>query len=114
VHSKKCAATILRNEGWDVVHTGEIGLSRATDAYILEYATKENRIIVTLDADFHAILAVGNLSKPSVIRIRLERLKGQDIANLLKKIWPKVQPDIDAGAMVTVTEKVIRMKSIPI
>ena len=39
----RSAATVLRNGGWDVIHTGEIGLSRAMDAYILEYATNENR-----------------------------------------------------------------------
>jgi predicted nuclease of predicted toxin-antitoxin system len=110
----RSAATILRNGGWDVVHTGEIGLSRAMDAYILEYATNENRIIVTLDADFHSILAVEGLDKPSVIRIRLEGLKSREMATLLQKIWPKIQPEVDAGAMVAVTEKSIRIKSLPI
>ena len=110
----RSAATILRNGGWDAVHTGEIGLCRATDAYLLEYARNENRTIVTLDADFHAILAVESLSKPSVIRIRLEGLKGREMATLLQKIWSKIQPEVDAGAMVTVTEKSIRIKSLPI
>ena len=110
----RSAATILRNGSWGVVHTGEIGLSRAMDAYILEYATNENRIIVTLDADFHSILAVEGLDKPSVIRIRLEGLKGLEMATLLQKIWPKIKTEIDAGAMVTVTEKSIRIKSLPV
>ena len=110
----RSAATILRNGGWDVVHTGEIGLSRAKDAYILKYAMNENRIIVTLDADFHSILAVGGLDKPSVIRLRLEGLKGREMATLLQKIWSKIQPEVDAGAMVTVTENSIRVKKIPI
>ena len=110
----RSAVEILRNGGWDVVHTGEIGLSRATDACILECAEKENRIIVTLDADFHNILAVEGLEKPSVIRIRLDGLKGREMATLLQKIWPKIQPEVDAGAMVTVTEKSIRIKSLPI
>ena len=30
-------ASPLRREGWDVVHVGEIGMSRATDQEILDY-----------------------------------------------------------------------------
>jgi predicted nuclease of predicted toxin-antitoxin system len=49
----RTTATILRAAGWDVVHTGEIGLSYEEDAQILRYARDEDRVIVTLDADFH-------------------------------------------------------------
>ncbi|MEI2771790.1 MAG: DUF5615 family PIN-like protein [Candidatus Competibacter sp.] len=52
-------ASRLRREGWDVVHVGEIGMSRATDQEILDYARRENRVCVTLDADFHALLVFG-------------------------------------------------------
>ena len=61
----RSAAEILRNKGWDIQHTGEIGLSRATDRQILEYARDEQRIVITLDSDFHAILAVECLSQIS-------------------------------------------------
>ena len=67
----RSTASLLRGEGWDVLHTGDIGLSGSTDAEILEYARREERVIITLDSDFHAILAVSNASTPSVIRIRL-------------------------------------------
>ncbi len=36
-------ASHLRREGWDVVHVGEIGMNRATDQEILDYARRENR-----------------------------------------------------------------------
>jgi predicted nuclease of predicted toxin-antitoxin system len=54
------AAILLRNAGWQVVHTGDIGLSRATDRQIVEYARENGFVVVTLDADFHAIIAVEN------------------------------------------------------
>ena len=49
---------LLSAVAWDIVHVGDIGLGRATDQRILDYAKRENRICVTLDADFHALLAI--------------------------------------------------------
>jgi len=60
----RSAATLLREQGWDVLHTGDIGLSKATDRAILDYAQAEKRTVITLDADFHAILAVENAEAP--------------------------------------------------
>jgi len=110
----RSTASLLRDEGWDVLHTGDIGLSRSTDEQILEYARREERVIITLDSDFHAILAVSNASTPSVIRIRLEGLRGPDLALLIKRVWPKIEPQVKKGAMVTVTESGIRIKNIPL
>ncbi|MBU4425873.1 MAG: DUF5615 family PIN-like protein [Proteobacteria bacterium] len=110
----RSAASLLRDEGWDVLHTGDIGLSRSTDRQILEFARNEQRVIITLDSDFHTILALTNASTPSVIRIRLEGLKGPDLALLIKRIWPRVEPQVKKGAMVTVTESGIRIRNIPV
>ena len=110
----RSAASLLRDEGWDVLHTGDIGLSRSTDSQILEFARNEQRVIITLDSDFHTILALTNASTPSVIRIRLEGLKGPDLAFLIKRIWPRVEPQVKKGAMVTITESGIRIRNIPV
>ena len=110
----RSAASLLRDEGWDVLHTGDIGLSRSTDRQILEFARNEQRVIITLDSGFHTILALTNASTPSVIRIRLEGLRGPDLALLIKKIWPRVEPQVKKGAMVTVTESGIRIRNIPV
>ena len=110
----RSAASVLRDEGWNVLHTGDIGLSRSTDRQILEYAQREERVIITLDSDFHTILALENASAPSVIRIRLEGLRGPDLALLIKRIWPKIEPQVKKGAMVTITESGIRIRNIPL
>jgi predicted nuclease of predicted toxin-antitoxin system len=45
-------------------HVGEIGMSKAADEEILAFALREHATLVTLDADFHAILAVSGASGP--------------------------------------------------
>jgi predicted nuclease of predicted toxin-antitoxin system len=103
------AAARLQSLGFDAVHIQTLGMGRATDRNILEYARSERRTVVTLDADFHALLAMGNEAAPSVMRIRREGLSGQAIAQLLLQIWPMIQAQIEAGAMASITEKAVRI-----
>lgn len=104
----------LRQHHWDVVHVSDVGMSRATDREIIEYALKTGRVCITLDADFHAILAINAMAKPSIVRIRQEGLKGSDVAVLLIQVWRQAVTQLDAGALVTVTEDAIRIRTLPL
>ena len=73
-----------------------------------------SHIICTLDADFHALLALSGSAMPSVIRIRREGLRGPDLAKLLLEIWPAIEPVITSGAMISITETVVRIRRPPI
>ena len=68
----RSAVTWLEEAGIDTVHVAEIGLSAADDTDILQRARDDERVVVTLDADFHALLALSAATSPSVIRIRIE------------------------------------------
>ena len=92
----------------------QCGLSTATDDHILEYARANNRVVCTLDADLHALLAVSGSLGPSVIRLRREGLRRPDVASLLKRIWSEIGVSIDSGAVVTVTERAIRLRRLPV
>ena len=77
------AAIFLRQDGWDAVHVREIGMQEANDDAILDYASQELRVVVTLDRDFPQILAFTCAAKPSVVLIRQQRLRAADVAALL-------------------------------
>jgi len=70
------ASSILRAGGWDAGHVREIGMKEAEDADILQYASQEARVDVTLDRDFPQILALTSASHPSVILIRQQGFEG--------------------------------------
>ena len=110
----RTAATELATLGWDVVHVGEIGMAAATDKDILRRALAEQRALVTLDADFHAILALENASAPSVIRVRIEGLRGVDLAALIQRVVRVCEGDLVTGAMVTVDERGVRVRALPV
>lgn len=107
-------AAMLRQTGWDVVHTGEIGLAEAADAEILRRAAVEERVVVTLDADFHAQLALAQASRPSVIRVRIEGLRAREFTGLLQSVIGQCQPELAAGAVVSVQAHQIRIRRLPI
>jgi predicted nuclease of predicted toxin-antitoxin system len=98
----RSVAALLRQTGFDAIHTAEIGMAAASDADILERASAEGRMIVTLDADFHALLALSGASKPSIIRIRLEGLRAEQFSLLLQNVMGKCRQDLENGAMVSV------------
>ena len=104
----------LQNRGVDVHHASDIGLNRASDTEIIEHARKDGRIIVTLNADFHSLLAVSGAASPSVIRLRREGLRGPDVANLLLQVLAKVEKQVEQGALVTVTEHSVRLRLLPL
>lgn len=108
------AAVTLRNLGWDVMHAGELGLGAAEDSEILTRAQSENRVCVTLDSDFHALLALSGASSPSVVRVRLEKIGGPEMARILGAVWQQHEADLDAGAVVTVTAGRVRVRPLPI
>lgn len=71
------AATLLRGLGHECAHLGEIGMSKAADEEILAFSREKDAIAVTLDADFHTILAVSGASGPGRFRSRPEaRISG--------------------------------------
>ncbi len=75
------AAAGLREHGYECVHVGEAGMQNAADDEILAWSGKGS-VVVTLDADFHAILAVSGASGPSVIRLRIQWLRAPDVVTL--------------------------------
>jgi predicted nuclease of predicted toxin-antitoxin system len=108
------AASLLRQAGFDAVHTGETGLAGAEDAEIIRRAAAEDRVVVTLDADFHAHLALAQARKPSVIRIRIEGLRAEAFSGLLQKVLTQCADDLESGAMVSVNDFHVRVRRLPI
>jgi len=104
----------LQQAGFDAAHVGELGLASASDAIILDFARRENRVVVTLDSDFHALLAFSGAKEPSVIRLRIEGLRAGELARLLVDVMAVCADEVVNGAMVSVTEDGVRIRKLPV
>lgn len=108
------AAKLLRDCGFDAIHVGEIGMATATDSEIIRHAEREDRVIVTLDSDFHAIIAHSGLRKPSVIRLREEGLKAQKVRDIVLLLHARFAASLAQGCVVTATTTKARIRMLPI
>jgi predicted nuclease of predicted toxin-antitoxin system len=77
-------------------------MARAEDTEIVRFAHDHNVVIVTLDADFHALLATSGASKPSVIRLRLQGLDGMEVAGRVAKVAQQFHAELARGSVTTV------------
>lgn len=64
-------AAPLREAGHDAVSVVEVGLAGQPDPTVRAYAIEENRVLVTLDADFANMLRFPPAGTPGVIRLKI-------------------------------------------
>ena len=110
----RTTVTHLREIGLEAEHTGELGLATATDEAILTEARNRGAIVVTLDSDFHTLLALSRAPLPSAIRIRIEGLKGEDAARIMQQVAAAIEQELSAGVAVTVTHRRMAVRHLPL
>ena len=110
----RSAVALLSDMGHMATHVGAVGLCSATDVEILAYAHTNSQVVVTMDADFHTLLATTNANLPSVIRIRTEGFKASQIAQLLNDLVRRCEQEITRGAVLSVRGDHVRLRLLPI
>ena len=108
------AAVRLRDLGYECMHAGEIGMGKSSDDEILAWSLGKNAIVVTLDADFHTILAVSRASGPSVIRLRMQGLGAWQVVELVQSVFAGFGDDLKRGSLVTVKAHKVTCHRLPI
>jgi predicted nuclease of predicted toxin-antitoxin system len=104
----------LRGEGWDIIRVSDLLPVNASDQNILELARKEDKVIVTQDLDFSALLALGGYSKPSVVTLRLTRSDPGTVSKRLSEIVPGKEKELRQGCAITIDDYSVRVRRLPI
>lgn len=108
------SAEFLRSRGHDAVHLRDQGLERLPDDQIVAKALDEKRTIITHDLDFGRIVALSGDAVPSIVTLRLTNMTPTRVNTALEAVLNEAAESVDRGALVTVTDRGIRVRTLPI
>ena len=103
----------LAHAGHDVVHVVDIGLQGAADDAVLGSAVRTQRVLVTADTDFGALLALSSAPRPSVL---LLRRSGRHVEERVQHILVAIvgaEEALQNGALVVVEQERLRVRILP-
>lgn len=104
----------LRESGHDAIHVREYGMHQADDALILSRGKQEGRIVLTMDLGFGYLLTISRQQFPSLIIFRLEDESSDNLNRKLQMIFNHHLDDLEAGSVLSVGERRIRVRRLPI
>lgn len=107
-------ADYLKSLGYDAVHLFSIGKERATDAEIIQLAKEQERIIISTDLDFSAILAHSKSVIPGVIIFRIEYATVEKINSYLRDLLGTVSANQLENSIVSVDDVRARIRKLPL
>lgn len=103
--------TALQGHGWDIVRVSDLLPVHAPDADILELARRENRVVVTQDLDFSALVALAGLNQPSLVTLRLSDSDPDRVTERLQTVLPKIEDRLQQGCAATVEDTAVRIRA---
>lgn len=108
-------AAALRTAGHDAVHVRDYGLQRADDDEILERARAEDRVVVSEDTDFAALLSRSGAQAPSFVLLRTrDPLTPDQLAALIVANLPQLSADLEEGCIAVLRRDRITVRPLPI
>ena len=114
LHISPVTIRYLHSLGHDIIRTDALLPPNAPDEDIVGVAIKENRVILTQDMDFGAILASSHRDTPSLISIRLAFPTVERVNSVLERVLPDLELAVLNGVMATVEDHRVRQRNLPI
>jgi predicted nuclease of predicted toxin-antitoxin system len=106
--------SVLQTEGWDCLHWSDVGVAGASDHEVMHWAMQHDRVVLTHDLDFSAILAATQAMGPSVVQVRTQDIRPSSLAPRLTIWLRQYTSELEAGAIVVIDEARSRVRLLPL
>ena len=114
VHISPLTIQFLNKLGYDAVRVNSLLPAEAADTDITEKAIEDNRVLLSHDLDFSEIIALSGDVRPSLISLRLEDPRVENVNRILERVLPNIETDLASGAIVTVEDRRVRVRRLPV
>ncbi len=104
-------ASRLRELGHDAVAVSEVGLSGKSDYTVRGFAVEQNRVLLTLDADFADMLRFPPAGTPGVIRLRVHPPSEAIIWEQIQKALTLLGNSCLSGCLAVLHGDIVRIRS---
>lgn len=99
----------------DAQHVSDLGLLRASDLEIINFARQRNAVVITADVDFVELLLLHRYRKPSIITVRrAERLNFAELFELLMSAITTNRSLLRRGGIIVAEPGNIRKRKLPL
>lgn len=107
-------ADLLREREIDARHVSDYDLLGHADDLVMAAAIREDRVLVTADTDFGAILALTGAPRPSVLLLRGPGHSAEVRARQIADAVGSANDPLSLGALVVVEGARLRLRTLPI
>ena len=105
----------LREAGHDSVHVRRYGIHKADDEVVFARASQEERVLISADTDFSAMLTASQGAKPSVILLkRPSPRRAEEQAELIIANRNVIADLLDQGSVIVFEEGRLRSRALPL
>lgn len=91
-----------------------MGLDRAQDIVILEYARNEQRVVITADLDYPRLLALEKAEGSGLILFRGGNYSEQESIERLKRVFETIPVEEMLNSIIVVEKGRIRRRHLPL
>jgi predicted nuclease of predicted toxin-antitoxin system len=96
-------ARLISENGHEAQHVATLGLMRATDAELVDYARRRGAVIVTKDEDFSSLYG-GGYGRPAVLWIRIGNCSNAVLIGRIAPLLPAVIELLEKGERLVVVQ----------
>jgi predicted nuclease of predicted toxin-antitoxin system len=104
----------LQQNGQPARHWREIGAPNAPDIQILQWAMEHDAVVFTHDLDFTKLLFQSRSALPSVIQLRVDDVRPENVGKEVVLILKRYQQDLRSGALITINANKSRLRILPL